>query len=126
MLRPVHFEIHVGDVDRAREFYSTVFGWRFQQWGDEQYWLIFTGQGPGIDGGLLPRKGSEPSDETPIAAFATTMEVEDVDAMLSIVESAGGRVAMPRTALTGMGWVAYCRDTEGNIFGMFQADDLAS
>ncbi|MGP4016148.1 VOC family protein [Saccharopolyspora sp. 5N708] len=125
MLRPVHFEIHVSDVDRACEFYSTVFGWHFQQWGDNPYWLIFTGEGPGIDGGLLPREGSDPTDETPIAAFATTMEVDDVDAMLSIVESAGGRVAMPRTALTGMGWVAYCRDTEGNIFGMFQADDMA-
>ncbi|PKW17191.1 VOC family protein [Saccharopolyspora spinosa] len=126
MLRPVHFEIHAGDVDRARTFYSTVFGWRFQQWGDEQYLLVLTGEGPGIDGGLLPREGPEPSDETPIAAFATTVEVDDVEAMLSIVETAGGRVAMPKTALTGMGWVAYCRDTEGNIFGMFEADDLAS
>ncbi|GAA0530389.1 hypothetical protein GCM10011581_28980 [Saccharopolyspora subtropica] len=46
--------------------------------------------------------------------------------MLSIVQDAGGRVTMPRTALTGMGWVAYCRDTEGNVFGMFQADDMAT
>ncbi|MBB5158117.1 VOC family protein [Saccharopolyspora phatthalungensis] len=126
MLRPVHFEVHVADVDRAREFYSTVFGWRFQQWEQNRYWLIFTGAGPGIDGGLLPRKGPEPSDETPVAAFVTTMEVDDIEGMLSTVESAGGRVEMPKTALTGMGWVAYCRDTEGNIFGMFQADDMAS
>jgi predicted enzyme related to lactoylglutathione lyase len=126
MLRPVHFEIHVSDVDRAREFYSTVFGWRFQQWDDNEYWLVFTGDGPGIDGGMRLRKGSEPTDETPIAAFATTMQVDDIDAMLSLVGSAGGRVAMPKTALPGMGWVAYCRDTEGNLFGMFQADDLAS
>jgi hypothetical protein len=25
----------------------------------------------------------------------------------------------------GVGWLAYCKDTEGNIFGMMQADKSA-
>ncbi|GAA0530396.1 hypothetical protein GCM10011581_28970 [Saccharopolyspora subtropica] len=79
MLRPVHFEIHVSDVERARAFYATVFGWRFQQWEDNPYWLVFTGTGPGIDGGMRLRSGPEPTDDTPITGFATTMEVADMD-----------------------------------------------
>ena len=34
MFRPVHFEIHATDTDAVRAFYESVFGWRFQQWGD--------------------------------------------------------------------------------------------
>jgi predicted enzyme related to lactoylglutathione lyase len=27
--------------------------------------------------------------------------------------------------IPGMGWLAYCKDTEGNIFGMMQGDPNA-
>ncbi len=29
MGRPLHFEIHAGDVERAKAFYGGVFGWEF-------------------------------------------------------------------------------------------------
>jgi predicted enzyme related to lactoylglutathione lyase len=34
MPRPVHFEIHASDPDAVRAFYTAVFGWRFEQWGE--------------------------------------------------------------------------------------------
>ncbi len=43
MPRPVHFEIHAADPERARNFYSSVFGWKIEQWGDIPYWTIATG-----------------------------------------------------------------------------------
>lgn len=62
MPRPVHFEIHAENPQRAIDFYTKLFGWQFSQWGGESYWLVKTGeQGtPGIDGGLLPRRGPRP------------------------------------------------------------------
>ena len=42
------------------------------------------------------------------------------------IETAGGRVAVPKMAIPGMGWLAYCTDTEGNTFGVMQADEKAS
>ena len=59
MPRVVHFEIHAGDPQRAIQFYRALFGWEFSNWGDQQYWLIKTGEEGtrGIDGGLLPRRG---------------------------------------------------------------------
>ncbi len=37
----------------------------------------------------------------------------------------GGQVALPKMAVPGLGWLAYGKDTEGNIFGFMQADPLA-
>ena len=59
MPRPVHFEIAVENMERAKTFYSTVFGWSFQQYGDDSmpYCLATTGPDgePGINGGLRGR-----------------------------------------------------------------------
>jgi len=38
---------------------------------------------------------------------------------------AGGRVALPKFALTGMAWQGYYLDTEGNTFGIHQPDTEA-
>lgn len=122
MPRPVHFEIHASDPERAIAFYTAVFGWVFEQWADNPYWLVRTGEGMGIDGGLLPRRGPEPTDDTPLAAFPITVDVTDVDATVDAVERAGGKVAMPKGAIPTVGWLAYCKDTEGNIFGLMQSD----
>ena len=125
MPRPVHFEIHAGDPDRARQFYETVFGWHFQQWGDHPYWLTTTGEGPGINGGLVPRRGPEPRPDNPVSAFVITMNVEDLDKTVAAVEQAGGAVALPRQPIPGVGWLAYFKDTEGNVFGAMQSDETA-
>ena len=40
--------------------------------------------------------------------------------------AAGGTVAVPKMPIPTMGWLAYCKDTEGNIFGMMQMDPAAA
>jgi predicted enzyme related to lactoylglutathione lyase len=42
------------------------------------------------------------------------------------VTAAGGKVLLPKTAVPGIGWLAYCADTEGNAFGMMQSDESAA
>ena len=32
------------------------------------------------------------------------------------------QVALPKMPIPGVGWLAYMKDTEGNVFGMMQAD----
>ncbi|WP_236796898.1 VOC family protein [Amycolatopsis sp. GM8] len=125
MPRPVHFEVHATDPERAIMFYTTVFDWSFERWGTNPYWLISTGDGPGIDGGLVPRQGPAPDDDSPVNAYPTTMEVPDVVAAVRRVQQAGGAVVVPKTALPGVGWLAYCKDTEGNIFGLMENDTSA-
>jgi len=38
-----HFAIGADDLDRARAFYESVFGWRFEAWGPPGFYLIHTG-----------------------------------------------------------------------------------
>jgi predicted enzyme related to lactoylglutathione lyase len=131
MNRPVHFEIHAADPDRAQAFYSGLFGWVFTKWGagDWDYWLIKTGEGaPGIDGGMIRRMGDDPNlaAPTPVIAYVCTIGVEDVDASVARALELGACVAVPKMAIKGVGWLAYCKDTEGNLFGVMCDDTSAA
>lgn len=126
MPRVMHFEIHAGDPDRAIKFYQTLFKWEFQKWeGPMEYWLITTGPNdqPGINGGLVKRQGE--IDGQAVIAYVCTVDVADVDAALRTAEANGAQVAVPKVPIPGMGWLVYCKDTEGNIFGMMQGDPEA-
>ncbi|TVT59363.1 VOC family protein [Amycolatopsis rhizosphaerae] len=126
MPRPVHFEIHATDPERAITFYTTVFDWTFERWDNAPYWLISTGDGPGIDGGLVPRQGPPPDEDAPLNAYPSTIEVDDLDTIVRHVRQAGGKVVVPRCTIPRIGWLAYCTDTEGNLFGLLQPDENAT
>ena len=49
-----------------------------------------------------------------------TAEVDDVDKTVKAVEKAGGMLMRPKAEIPDMGWVAYCVDPEGNVFGLHQ------
>lgn len=126
MGRIVHFEIHADNPARAVKFYTEVFGWEFHKWeGPGEYWIINTGPDsePGIHGGLLQRKGDQKGDI--IMAFVCTAQVDSVDESVTKAVAAGGINVVPKMPIPGVGWLAYCKDTEGNIFGMMQADKKA-
>ena len=111
MGRVIHFEIHAAEPARAIAFYQAVFGWRFQQWGDQPYWLVVTGEDgtPGINGGLLPRRGAAPLPGQAVNAFVCTVDVDDLAAALRRVEAAGGAPALARETCereTGFGMCA--------------------
>ncbi len=130
MSRVVHFEIQVDDIERAKAFYKAAFGWSFDDYGQftgSPYWGIVTGQDDeaGINGGLLQRPAPAPGAGQGANAFVCTMGVEDYDATHQRILDAGGQVALPKTALTGMAWQGYYLDTEGNTFGIHQPDPEA-
>lgn len=126
MPRVVHFEIHAQEPTRALAFYGGVFGWTAQQWGANPYWLLSSGQdGPGIDGAMILRRGPPPVDGAPVNAFVCSVDVPDCDATVAKVLAHGGVVAVPKMALPGVGWVAYVKDTEGNLLGVYQYDTTA-
>jgi len=127
MPRPVHFEIHASDPDRLARFYETMFGWSIQRWGDVAYWMVSTGtDGPGIDGGLIPRMGATPAAGAPVNGFVITVDVPDVDAYTERALGEGATLALPKMAVPGVGWLVYLLDPDANIFGMLQPDETAA
>jgi predicted enzyme related to lactoylglutathione lyase len=127
-MRVMHFEIQAADVQKAIAFYQRLFGWQFTRWGEVDYWLITTGpeDQPGINGGLLPRRGPEPADGQSVNAYVCTAHVPSLDEALARLAEAGGSVAHPKMPIPGVGWLAYGKDGQGNIFGMMQPDPKAA
>jgi hypothetical protein len=136
MNRVIHFEIHAAEPERAAEFYRRVFGWNINEWTipgveiphENRYWLASTGPAgdPGIDGGILVRRGAPPADGQAVNAFVCTVAVSSVDEYVQKALAAGGTLAVARMPIKGVGWLAYCKDTEGNIFGMMQNEPHAA
>lgn len=129
MPRVCHFEIHADNPGRAIAFYQKLFGWQFQKWdGPMEYWLIVTGPDsePGINGGLLRRHGAGPIDGQAVNAHVCTISVSAIDETVAGITAAGGSIALPKMPIPGMGWLAYGKDTEGNIFGVMQMDPSAA
>jgi len=121
MSRVIHFEVPADNPERAVDFYKKVFGWNFQKWdGPQEYWLVSTGPDtqPGINGGLLRR-------QHPGAGTCNTISVASLDQAVASVTQHGGKNVVPKMAIPGVGHLAYCSDTEGNVFGLLQADNNA-
>lgn len=122
MGRIVHFEIHAEDTHACARWYGDLFGWRTQELYGGQYFLVFTGDGPGIDGGIMKRQGAPAAKGAPVNAFVCTVGVDDIDAMWAKALAAGATEALPKMAVPGVGWSAYIHDPFGNILGLHQAD----
>jgi uncharacterized protein len=117
--RVTFFEIPADNPQRAIKFYEQVFGWKIDKWGSEDYWLITTGPDaePGINGRITLRSTA--------AHVTDTVSVPNLDEAVSKVVASGGKVAVPKMPVPTMGWLAYCTDTEGNLFSMIQNDPSA-
>lgn len=116
MNRPIHFEIHSPDPQKSIAFYQSTLGWKFSKWdGPQEYWLIETGAGTGINGGLMRSRDGQPRT-------INTIEVANVDEAVQKAVAAGATIALPKMAIPGVGWLAYCIDPGANIYGMMQPD----
>ena len=125
MRKVVHFEIPAEDLDRAKSFYGSVFGWQLQTMpmAGGEYTVVVTTPvdeqtqmptEPGsINGGMVQR------DEQ-LRSPVLTIDVEAIDDALAQVEAGGGSTVTPRTAIPGMGAYAYFKDPEGNVLGLWE------
>lgn len=108
-----HIDIPVDDLDRAREFYGTLFGWTFNTYpGFEDYPMW---QAPNqISGGGLAQR--TPGFTSP----RSYVEVDSIDDVLAKVVDAGGTVAAGKQAISDTSWWAAVRDADGNEIGLYE------
>ena len=127
MPRVAHFEIHAEHPAKAGEYYGELFGWKMQHMAHIDYWLIDSSHEnePGINGGIVKRMGAKPVEGQAVNAFVCTVTVPSVDSYFARAQKLGGTVALPKMAIPGVGYVAYCKDPDGNIFGLHQPDPSA-
>jgi uncharacterized protein len=116
-----HFEIPADDVNRAKKFYTDLFGWKIEKWDDPKvdmdYFLINTTDSKGnkgLGGGLMKRRHPQHS-------VTDYVEVDSIDEHSKKVTQLGGKIVVPKTAIPTIGYFAVFLDTENNHFGMFEA-----
>ena len=103
-----HFAIEADDVTRARQFYESVFGWRFEPWGPPDFYLI---HGAGTLGALQLRREPLPSGRK---GFECSFAVDELEVTMSAIQSAGGKVLGSKTTIPTVGELIVFEDTEGN------------
>jgi len=108
-----HVDIPCRDIARARSFYGRVFGWTFDDFG-EDYVLFKTGGEVG--GGLEQWHGELPAER----GVTLYVEVEDIAHYLKKVSEAGGRVVKEKTKIgEKFGYYGLFTDSEGNTLGLW-------
>lgn len=122
----MHFEIPAANPARARRFYSGLFGWEFRRVpaDSSEYWLIETGGGNGVNGGMTRAEKKGPGKMARRAG--RYIHVPSLDDSIAKVRALGGRVVEPARMVPGGGRCAVCADTEGNVFGLWESDATVS
>ena len=131
----VPFEIPSDNIERAKKFYSELFGWKIEKWpGTEtaeltsaatgqpmEYWMVTTTDDRGnkaLGGGMMKR-------QMPEHHITNYIGVKSVDEYSSKVKNLGGKVVAPKHAVPGMGYFSLCLDTENNSFAIWESNENA-
>jgi len=121
----IFFEIPADNLERARKFYGTVFGWKMNEIPQMHYTQIGTVEAdvlgvrgkpkePGaINGGMLQRHDT-------VKSPVIYINVKNIDEAAATIEQNGGKVIQPKAPVGSFGFAAYFSDTEGNVVGLWQ------
>lgn len=117
-----HFEIPADDLERAKAFYRTAFGWKLQDVPGLEYVMADSVETDsnrqpigGTNGGIIKRNSSHAK------VTSITVTVKDIDEAITGVIKAGGKLLKERAKFLEIGLVAYVEDTEGNVVGLWQS-----
>ena len=121
MVTIVHFEIPSDNIERSKKFYHELFRWKIDKWSGSdstmEYWMITTTDDKGneaLRGGMMKR-------QNPQQDITNFIGVDSIDDYSSKVQQLGGKILVPKTPVSGMGFFAVCLDTENNSFAIWES-----
>ena len=97
----VHFEIPIDNVDRAKNFYGSIFGWGLKEWtGPDGKTYINITTVP-VDDKFLPKEpgainGDMVLRNETITVPVVTINVDSIDASLEKIQAAGGGLVLEK------------------------------
>lgn len=117
-------ELMSRDVERARAFYTQVFGWSYEMvpGGPHGYAVIEGGENGGW-GGLMDRPEEMPAEVPDF--WGVYFTVADVEATLAKVRAAGGQVVQGPFPAPGVGTIAVVQDSSGGMFSVMKPESWA-
>jgi predicted enzyme related to lactoylglutathione lyase len=110
-----HVEIPTTDFEKAKTFYSTLFGWKITVMPQMNWASFETGAEPG--GGFNKVDKVESAGERGVLIY---VGVDDIQEALAKVIELGGSVIKEKTEIPEIGWYALFGDPDGNVVGIYQ------
>ena len=116
-----HFEIYGQRPATLADFYREALGWQVEQMAGVNYWRIQPGLADAktLNGGLTYRAIPD------FNGWMLFVNVAALDETVSRIQSLGGSIVRPKTAVPRTAWVTIVADPAKNIFGVWQADPAA-
>jgi len=112
----VHIEISANNLKEASKFYTTVFGWKTEDFPEMNYTTFATSSEKGALGG-----GFNPVQENnPAGTVLVYINADDIPATLKAIEANGGKTLSPEMEIPGVGWFATFSDPTGNTMALFK------
>jgi hypothetical protein len=110
----IHYiEFATADIAHSRQFYGSVFGWSFEDWGPE--YVSFSADSAGINGGFrLSTPGGSPGADTPLVVLYSA----DLKRTEEEILAAGGNIRVPAFAFPG-GRRFHFDDGAGNVLAVW-------
>ena len=114
----VHVELHTNDLARARQFYTSLFGWQLQDvpmpGGGGTYTMINVEGGTG-GGMMLNALPDAPSH------WMAYVGVDDIGAATKRARELGATVLMDVTEVGQFGWMSVITDPTGAALAMWKS-----
>ena len=106
-------ELMTTDVDAAKAFYQSVFGWEAEEMPMQGgTYLVLKVAGKGI-GGIMKLPPNMPPGTPP--HWMTYVTVADVDATAKKASDSGGQILMPPTDIPNVGRFCTIQDPQGAV-----------
>ena len=110
-----HVEIPTTDFEKAKAFYSSLFGWKITMMPQMNYATFTTGTDP--RGGFNKVDKVTSVGEQGVLIYVFVDEIQDA---LAKATELGGSVVKEKTEIPEIGWYALFGDPEGNVMGIYQ------
>ncbi len=124
MDKVVHFELPADDLNRAKKFYQETFGWQLQDIPEMNYVIAQSvavdekthtpKEAGAINGGFLKKNNI-------VSGPSFAINVDNIDRAADKIKRSGGTIVREKMAVGDMGFLAYFKDTEGNILSIWQS-----
>lgn len=117
MYRITKFDVPATTPLKSIAFYNQVFGWTFQPSANHKKWTArVESTEHEIFGNPFMRKAKSAQSLT------NAIEVKSIDQTLQNIQKEGGEVIVPKFQIPSIGWMAYFKDLEQNIFGIMESN----
>jgi len=113
---PCWIDLTTSDVDRAQDFYGTVFGWTFESAGPEYHGYVNAAKDGHPVAGLM---ANQPENQSP-DNWAIYFHAADINATMSAVTAAGGSTCLATMEVPAKGYMSLAADPSGVFFGLWQ------